>query len=256
MDLMEHLERLIKQPSLGRLDPADSNLDIQVRIDAAIAQGFDDPGFRIRDVVLAVRLGERRIREALQERTPPTSFRAELHHRRMERARGMVLYPYLIDHVAFLCGYRCASTFAAHFKNETGMTPREWRRLHGGAGRAGGVTGCFVAAAERARARRDGRPEPVMTRRGPAPGTAAVRAHVERHAARRAALNAKIEDASRPELAHSGTRRSARARSDVGPTRMLAAGPNVKSHDAASNDAGAATESRTELTGRITGANR
>ena len=103
---------------------------------------------------------------------------------------------YTIEQVAYLCGFKDASTFSTKFRAQHGATPRGWRTHYGGAKRAGGTTGCFRKAAERARARRDGKPLPSMTRETLSEGDRAVMGHEMDHAFRKARIRGRLADRS------------------------------------------------------------
>jgi AraC-like DNA-binding protein len=189
-----------------RLSAADtslrgSGLDMRGQIDAAISAAFDDPDFEFAEVALAVGLSERRIRDILAEGNE--TFRGAVLARRMKKARWMLLSSeYTVEEVAFLCGYRCASTFAARFREANGMSPRAWRKDYGGVARAGGTTGCFRAPAARARAARDGLLAPDTRRTRPSRGERAMDKHSRQHAERRAILRGELaKDASIAERA-------------------------------------------------------
>jgi AraC-like DNA-binding protein len=104
-------------------------VDSRMRIDSAIAEGFDDVRFTIDDVALAVGLSERRIRDIIAE--DDESFRGEVLKLRMAKARWLIANSnaFTVDEIAYLCGYRCASTFAKRFRQATGATPRAWREV-------------------------------------------------------------------------------------------------------------------------------
>lgn len=200
LDVLEESRRNFNDPGLSQLE----------RIGIVISQGYDDPQFHFSDVEAALGIGERRIRQVLAEGSPPTSFRAEVHERRMIKAKATLASAnYLIDYIAYLCGFKCASTFAAHFKKATTVSPYDWRRHYRGTRRAGGTTGCFRLAAGRARAKRDGEEEPPMTRPGKAPGEDAVTDHDIHHALRQARLRGEVgHAASIAEIARAWQRRT------------------------------------------------
>ena len=168
MEMLELAASVGREPRL-----AGPGVDAQEEITLAIAQGFDDPSFTIADVALAVGLSERRVRDILTEHNQ--SFREEVINRRMIKARWLLTgSPNTVDEIAFLCGYRCPSTFAARFREANGMTPRAWREREGGAARV-----------SKARGRRS----PSSSRRPRPPrGEREMRVHEERHAERRARL--------------------------------------------------------------------
>jgi AraC-like DNA-binding protein len=176
------------------IDPRSKHpeVDSRMRIDAAIAEGFDDVKFTITEVVLEVGLSERRIRDILAE--DDDSFRGEVLKLRMSKARWLVAdsNAFTVDEIAYLCGYRCASTFAARFREATGASPRAWRERYGGASRAGGTTGCFRSAAARARAAIDGSPAPGTRRPRPTLGERAMTDQAMRHSERRAILRGHL----------------------------------------------------------------
>jgi AraC-like DNA-binding protein len=185
------LEELLREAALGRdlRKTLVIETDTRRRIDAVIANGYDDPAFGMGDVTAALDLSERRVRDVLDDEN--TSFRAEVLWRRMAKAKWFVVATqYTVSETAFLCGYRCASTFAARFRDATGCTPREFRAKFGGVARAGGTTGCFRSPAERARVARQGGVAPTMTRTHPTPGERAMRDHARQHARRRALIRA------------------------------------------------------------------
>jgi AraC-like DNA-binding protein len=110
---------------------------------------------------LAADLGisEKRLHRAFAAGT--SSVGTELKSLRMERAkRVLVTQAYLVRHVARLVGYRSPAAFTAAFRQHTSLTPRQWRSAHGRSPRAGGTSGAFYKPAERAQARRQGRPVP------------------------------------------------------------------------------------------------
>lgn len=168
MEMLELAASVGREPRLAGL-----GVDAQEEITLAIAQGFDDPSFTLADVALAVGLSERRVRDILTEHNQ--SFREEVINRRMIKARWLLTgSPNTVDEIAFLCGYRCPSTFAARFREANGMTPRAWRESEGGAARV-----------SKARGRRS----PSSSRRSRPPrGEREMRVHEERHAERRARL--------------------------------------------------------------------
>jgi AraC-like DNA-binding protein len=168
------MEMLELAASAGReLRLAGPGVDAQEQIILAIAQGFDDPSFTIADVALAVGLSERRVRDILAEHNQ--SFRGEVINRRMTKARWLLTSsPNTVDEIAFLCGYRCPSTFAARFREANGTTPRAWRESEGGAARVSKTRGRRAASSSR--------------RLRPPRGEREMLAHEERHAERRARL--------------------------------------------------------------------
>lgn len=168
------LEMLKLVASAGK-DPCfvGPGVDSREQIALAIAQGFDDPDFTIADVAMAVGLSERRVRGILAEHDQ--SFRGEVINRRMTKARWLLTSsPNTIDEIAFLCGYRCPSTFAARFRYVNGMTPRAWRESEGGAARVSKTRGRRSASSSR--------------RLRPTRGEREMLAHEERHAERCARL--------------------------------------------------------------------
>jgi AraC-like DNA-binding protein len=168
MEMLELAASVGREPRL-----AGPGVDTQEQIALAIAQGFDDPSFTIADVALAVGLSERRVRDILAEHNQ--SFRGEVLNRRMIKARWLMAgSPNTVDEIAFLCGYRCPSTFAARFREANGMTPRAWRESEGGAARVSKARGRRAASSSR-------RPRPPR-------GEREMLVHEERHAERRARL--------------------------------------------------------------------
>ncbi len=168
MEMLELAASVGREPRL-----AGPGVDPQEEITLSIAQGFDDPNFTIADVVLAVGLSERRVRDILAEHNQ--SFRGEVINRRMTKARWLLTSsPNTIDEIAFLCGYRCPSTFAACFRYVNGMTPRAWRESEGGAARVSKTRSRRAASSSL-------RPRPPR-------GEREMPAHEERHAERRARL--------------------------------------------------------------------
>jgi AraC-like DNA-binding protein len=133
------------------------------RVVAAIEEMFADPDVTAELVGLASGIGPRRVKALLANEE--TSLRAELLTRRMEKARKLLVETnFAIDNVAYLCGYKCASTFAKRFAEQhNGQSPRRYRVARGGTPRSGGVTGAFRRPAQRARAREQGNPPPSMS---------------------------------------------------------------------------------------------
>ncbi|HYM55542.1 MAG TPA: helix-turn-helix transcriptional regulator [Solirubrobacteraceae bacterium] len=194
---IELLSELLSLLAIAKIDPRSTlpQVDTHMRIGSAIANGFDDPDFTIGDVTLAVGLSERRVRDVLAEDN--TSFRGEVMKLRMAKARLLIVNSrYTIDEIAFLCGYRCASTFAARFREINDMAPRAWRESYEGESRAGGTTGCFRNAAERARAARNGYAGPDTRRPRPTPGERAMLDHDIKHAERRARLRGELAESA------------------------------------------------------------
>lgn len=170
---------------MSRIDPRsdDPAFCLGDRIDAAIAAGFDDPDFSLNQVAQAVGCSARRIRQVLDE--TGTSFRQEVLALRMSKARYLLASTtYLIDTVAMLAGYRCSSTFAMHVRQATGDSPRRFRLRYGGPTRAGGTTGAFRKAAQRARALADGAEAPGYGREAQLPDSAALMEHAIKHGLR------------------------------------------------------------------------
>jgi AraC-like DNA-binding protein len=180
--------------SIRRISPSSKHpeVDSRMRIDSAIAEGFDDVKFTIADVALAVGLSERRIRDILAEDNE--SFRGEVLKLRMAKAGWLIASSngFTVDEIAYLCGYSCASTFAKRFREATGATPRAWRKRYGGAPRAGGTTGCFRSPAARARAAVDGSPAPGTRRPRPTLGERAMADLAMGHSERRAILRGEL----------------------------------------------------------------
>lgn len=133
------------------------------RVVATLDEMFADPDVTAELVGLASGIGPRRVKALLAEKE--TSLRAELLTRRMAKARELLTETnFAIGNVAYLCGYKCASTFAKRFAGQNGgVTPRQYRVAEGGTPRSGGVTGAFRRPAQRARAREQGHPPPSMS---------------------------------------------------------------------------------------------
>jgi AraC-like DNA-binding protein len=168
MEMLELAVSIEREPRL-----AGSGVDAREEIILAIAQGFDDPSFTITDVALAVGISERRVRNILAEHDQ--SFMGEVLNRRMIKARWLLVgSPNTVNEIAFLCGYRCPSSFAARFRDVNGMTPRAWRESEGGPVRVSRTRGRRAASSSR-------RPRPTR-------GEREMLAHEERHAERRARL--------------------------------------------------------------------
>jgi AraC-like DNA-binding protein len=118
------------------------------------------------------------VRDILSEHN--TSFRGEVMNRRMIKARWLLAgSPNTIDEIAFLCGYRCPSTFAARFREANGMTPRAWRESKGGSARASKT--------------RAGKAGTDSRHRRPTRGEREMLAHESRHSERRARLRGERE---------------------------------------------------------------
>ncbi len=90
-------------------------------------------GLRARDA-LSVFPCSRRLAEIRFRKATGHSVQDEIRSVRIERAKQLLLNPYReLSVVAGMCGYESDTTFRRIFREETGMTMREWRRRETGA---------------------------------------------------------------------------------------------------------------------------
>lgn len=95
---------------------------------------------RLEDLARVAGLSPARL-SALFHETCGMSVSACILGRRIEQAQRLLLYSQLSTaEIGGLVGFPDASYFSRRFRQATGVTPREYRRTHGGAG-AGAVTG-------------------------------------------------------------------------------------------------------------------
>jgi AraC-like DNA-binding protein len=142
---------------------ADNRPSTRQRVLAALDELYADPETTAELIGLSAGVSGRRVKAILAEKN--TTLRAQLLDRRMARARELLAGgTFAIRNVAYLCGYRCPSTFAKRFAEQHhGISPRRYRAAKGGSLRTGGPTGAFRKPAERARALERGEDPPSMS---------------------------------------------------------------------------------------------
>jgi AraC-like DNA-binding protein len=162
------------------VDPVD-------RVHFALDAGFGDADFTQEEAARLAGFGARRLRYLLAQEN--SNYRIEIDKRRMAHAEKLLQgTTYLVSAIAKLCGYRNASAFCKRFsQTHGGMTPARYRvGMAGGPKRAGGPTGATKNPAARARARKEGLPEPSPHRLGWGPGESEAFAAEWDHAVRQA----------------------------------------------------------------------